>query len=284
MQVKFAQGPYDGHHALILMEARMIFRFMDLPAEIRNMIYVNLLVEDEPIIMSTTCALNELERPCRVTYKNAKGHEGLTYNKQTKRYMNQPPSALAVLRLNKQVFEEAGALVYASNRSQFSHLFDLKIFVQRVGTMRSHIRHITITGHWAFYKTNARSAFFSLRDATGLRSLTFNHIMICGDTKNHLADGLPPSEFAEHIKTMIRALHKAHKQNADGFNVLDIIKVDWVRCICCRSFAPNFVSAADDDMCMSCFCSVKCRNLAQHCKKVEAEIRKLIAEQLRIKE
>ena len=99
------QGPYKGRR-IIMLEPVAGFPFLELPAEVRNIIYSHLLEEDKPIRMDTTKVTHQPRRPVRLGFRSSDGHTGLTWNRNTHKWIDQSPSAHTILRVNKQIFRE----------------------------------------------------------------------------------------------------------------------------------------------------------------------------------
>ncbi|KAK5175849.1 uncharacterized protein LTR77_000989 [Saxophila tyrrhenica] len=137
------QGPYRGRHVLMLEPEKGV-SFLDFPPEIRNMIFSYLLEEDAPIQMSTARRTNEARRAVRSDWNARNGrNKGLKWNTTTRAWDNKPPSALALLRANKQIHSETAPMVYA-NEFEFQNFSNLQVFLESLGSMRRFLRNIRI--------------------------------------------------------------------------------------------------------------------------------------------
>lgn len=93
-----------------------------------------MLEEDELIWMTTAKRAKEPRRPEMARYRMTDSHliQGPI----------QGPNALAILRVNNQIFTEAAPIVYGNNHFHFNDFRGLKTFLDSIGDMRQYIRHI----------------------------------------------------------------------------------------------------------------------------------------------
>jgi len=145
------------------------FRFLDLPAELRNTIYDMLLV-----IPGTTFPVTE----------------GLTISKSRKREV--PKSALNILCVNRQINGEAYAHFYSQNDLAFATPVTLHTFLFNLGHVKLDcLRNLTFFYDLKrdFYQppddlTPLDLIVSTLRSLRGLRKL---HIIFRGPSRNHMS-------------------------------------------------------------------------------------------------
>ena len=247
------------------------FRFMDFPPEIRTMVYSFMLQDDEPIRMTTTKRLHEPRRPSRA---------------RSARY-----SAQVVFQISKQIMREAAPILYGNNHFQFRNLSEMKIFLDRIGSMRQYLRQIEL-GSNGFNHTKVRPVFNALKDATDLRMFTIDHSNVCMHYYRRYLQGTDLQGFAYSCRALLLVLHRAHKSSGKDFNVLDIVKIadQGEKCHKCNPLSPNFTKDENDctkslnGIYYSVHCKTRCKDLGTHSEEIQKKLRSLIAKQLGIKE
>ena len=268
------QGPYKGNRVFML-QSQGGFRFLELPPEIRTMIYACITENEGPISISTHKRPNEARRPVLSNY-------------------NQPAFALNILRASKQVLKEVAPMMYSNNEFRFNGgLSDLKVFLDRIGSMRAYVRHIHIGKH-GYQRTKATPAFHSLKGATDLRTLSFHHTSVSEQySRWDYRRTVHTEGLAYTIGPLLKALRRA-RTGPSSKDLLEIVKFEWDRCTTCAPLAPAFPE--NDDACLngrvpsssfwggSVRSKVKCKDAAAHCKALEEKVRGLLKKELGIKE
>lgn len=255
LQLLITQGPLRGSHALVLKPFTKYFRFLELPLEIRRMIYDELLLEAEPIQINSYKDKDEPRRATGLRHYSLPG--------STARYAARfRPNSLAIMTVNRQMLQEASATMYSGNTFRFDKFSTCQIFLTDLGTMRGHIRHISFSG-WAYQKTKARGMFFKLKDAIGLRSISLHYM----DFANWTADTL-----AADCKTMMTALQRSRKGGSNVLSVLDILKLTFSKCTDCDS--PK----EDGILCTGCM------KRSEKSSDLQGQIRQAVAEKLGLEE
>ena len=264
------EGFFEGCRALVLQPITSAFRILDTPAEIRTMIYSFLLEEDSPIKMTTTKPDLEPRRPTRSTYSTLNAYRR---------------TALALLRVNKQIRNEATPVMYGNNHFHFRTLSELKVFLDSVGSMRQYLRNIEF-GEESYVKSRARPVSNSLRDAINLQSLTFHHADVCKEDGPQRYSAASPTQFVSDSKGLFKSLHKVPRDPTLPYNVLDLLKIKFTKCYRCRREHPE--NHPYDQGCSatwrSASCTVLCKDADAHCKEVEAKLRGMVAKELGIEE
>lgn len=219
------------------------------------MIYDELLLDTELIVISTQKAKDEPRRAMGLKYYSLPG-SAVRYATRFPRY------SLAIMAVNRQMLREASATMYSGNTFKFDKFSTCQIFLTDLGTMRGHIRHIAFSGH-AYQKTKARGMFFKLKDAIGLRSISLHYM----DFANWTADTL-----AADCKTMMTALQRSRKGGSSVLPVLDILKVTFSKCTDCVSLREDGV------LCTGCM------KRSEKSSDLQDQIRRAVAESLGVEE
>jgi hypothetical protein len=277
------QGPYQGSYVFMLQPQTGFFRFMDFPPEIRNIIYASMLEADGPIQVATRKRVNEPRTPwLAATYPD--GEKRVEIRDGCKL-----PTSLNILRTSKQILKEAAPVLYGNNSFRFHELGDLRIFLDRIGSMRPYVRHLYINSH-GWYRSKAKNAFRLLKDATQLRTLTFNHSDVCAQGIHYYLRYITtPERLVDSLYTPFRALQKAHTESGSTINVLDILNLYWKRCVQCEAAKPDFATEGEckGAPCrypwMDNACKVKCKDAEKHCEEVQKKIRGLVARDMGVK-
>lgn len=266
------EGPLAGRHVLVLDPITSFFRFMDLPGEIRQIIYDLLLKESEPISI-TTRKQNYQPRYAQryVADKSKKSKPGFATTNILDTF----------LRLSKQVASEAATTFYGNNVFEFDKIANMKIFLTGIGSMHRHLRylHIARAGYTA---SKARPTFSLLMVAEGLRTLAFHHDQMCGRTGDVLTRP-DKHEVVADLKGLLDYLYGIQRQQkrngkTDGIDVLSIVKIHWDK-ECMRCSSPDVTGCEKLPGCGS-----DCGEHLTHCKELMAEVRSKVAKSLWMEE
>jgi hypothetical protein len=182
------------------------FRFLDLPPEIRNIVY-NLLFPVEDMCI-------EFASQQRVPWCSETS-EGNTIGL----------AGLAILSASRQMLEEAAPVAYGNTRFLTFNLIELRKFLERIGDMRKHLTQISLLCN-VYHKSVALVVVKMLRRAKNLRKLTFSPGMV--------REGLEKGRMTRRKKTnvrglfegcrnLVKALHEAQKRSSTPINVLDVV-------------------------------------------------------------
>lgn len=150
-----------------LKSSNPCFRFMDLVAELRCKIYGFLLEEKDPIKITAY-----RRRPVRegFGYETKEKQQDFVWSERLAKWINQPPSTLAILSVSRQVNKETVPIAY-SNTFSFTHPQHFKAFVRGIGSMCDHIKYIELSKQ-TFWSTDKRTnPFLLLLELTNLRTL-----------------------------------------------------------------------------------------------------------------
>ncbi|KAK5713872.1 hypothetical protein LTR17_017371 [Elasticomyces elasticus] len=258
------EGPYKGRNVLMLMpiEPCKQFRFLALPAELRVMVYKILLLEKQPITLDTIKVTHIPRRPVREGFRGTgtkhASRQGLKWDRFTGKYIGQTPSNFALLRVNKQVSNEAAAVAY-SNRLSMDDPQIATTFLKRIGNMGQYLKHIDLD--WV----KIGSTLKLIRDGMNLRAITFSHDSIC-DTRD--GEITITGMFVHQCTQFLRRVHKARKDRVVAVAALELFQ---------------FKTRESCDPCRN-FCKTTCASFAEHHAVVVAKFRALMAKALGISE
>jgi hypothetical protein len=252
-----------------MLEPQAGTSLMSLPAEIRAMIFASMLEKDHETRMNTSKKVNHPRRPVIDRRHNTRVFNG----------------AITTLLLSKQVLKEAAPILYGNNHFRFFDFGDVKIFLDRIGSMRRYLRHIYIDDN-GYRRNRANSIFWSLRDATDLRTLSLHHANICLEYGSRRRYDWRTSieHFAIQGSGMLAHLKRSYEESGCELSVLDVLRVEFKRCETC-------VSGFNDTACRYIIdrpwplwsgCKLPCSKLAKHCLETEIKLRKRFAERLKI--
>ncbi|KAK6004566.1 hypothetical protein QM012_008428 [Aureobasidium pullulans] len=161
--VLMIEGPYAGRHVLVIQpepDENEKFPFLDLPAEIRNMIY---------------CLV--LERAgCRVRLSGK--HSGVIstdWYDANDRYISKDdePYSTSLIRVNKQVSVESSPYLFSRHTFEFSDSTMLQRFLEYLGPER--VKSLVSISVSQTYKISVRQAYQLLSPAVSLTKLELKH-------------------------------------------------------------------------------------------------------------
>lgn len=260
------------------------FRFMDFPAEIRNLVYSFLFEADDGIKVVTAKRVNEPRRP--VPSREGNGSQRY-WQRQRKPNPDAEdkslPTNIKLLLTNKQILSEAAPILYGNNHFRFIDLADLKIFLERIGSMRKYLCHIHIDQN-SYWYSKGRVTLSLLASATDLRSLHIDHGDICSnDNVNRWGARYytSPNKLAYLLSHPLRTVRTANESKGSPRDVLSILKIDYTKCAKCRE-SPHEFSEECIGLTGSAYsyedCKVKCKDGVEHCKKIEEKFRARMVE------
>ncbi|KAM3423827.1 hypothetical protein BST61_g1226 [Cercospora zeina] len=265
----FAEGPLRGLNVLLLEPSTEHFPFLDLPPEIRQMIYDELFLDLGGISITP---LRRKHHEHRAVSIDRFSGTSIEYSSSTGTWSKKPPSALGLLAVNKQIYQEAASTLYG-NVFKFGNFSICQTFLHGIGGMRGFLRNIRFH-RFAYMKTKARAVFFKLREAKRLRSLQLNVRDVSSERDWY--GSVRAVTFAADCKTMMVALHKSRKGQEDVPSVLDLVRLtgELEECGYCR------MGGYDTDDSEGC----ECNDLKAEREKAEQVIRGLIAKSVGIEE
>lgn len=128
------------------MQAQEVFRLLDLPRELRERVYEFVLIPDVPIELAPITKCSQ-ECDCTDLHPSESVHQEGPAEWHYRRYQQEIRTSLSLLRVNKQVNEEATKFYYGQD-FRFSNpagWWVLQHWLDSIGEQnRSFVRHITI--------------------------------------------------------------------------------------------------------------------------------------------
>lgn len=228
-KLTITDGPLRGSHVLVLKPYTKYFQFLELPLDIRRMIYDELLLDPGPIDITTYKPKGAPRHA--VSYQLAFRRDLGFWNPETRKFQHGTTNNIGVMQVNRQIRQEASTAMYGGNTFRFDKFNTCQLFLSRLGDIRVHIRHIAFFAH-AYQKTKARGMFLQLKDVNGLRTINISYREF-----DDLFAGGPHlwsvKQLAADCKIMMTALHKFRQGRSNLPSVLELIKVTWSICTGC---------------------------------------------------
>lgn len=287
------EGPLAGQTILVLQHTAT-FRFLDLPPEIRNMIYGLLIDQPKAVTISSYKPIGKERRPMPLPstsagYVSRRAHT--RDRKNGKLLYDQPhPRPHNLLRVCKQVQVETGFLLYGETTFSFCNWSDASLFLSDIGSMRRFLRRIQFPMRSKGF-SKSRSVIKKVKDATDLQSFTIDHSKICPSARYHGRGWYGIVSFVHAVKPVLSALQK---RGIDDGDLLDIFKVgshpaSTFKCSHCGSDPQTCyfcrVGTQHDKTCTgNGHCRTDCKELEAHCADLDEELRAALAKALGIEE
>ncbi|KAK0883848.1 hypothetical protein LTR87_002326 [Friedmanniomyces endolithicus] len=165
------EGPFKDHKVLVLEPFTQTFRFLDLPPEIRTMVYGMMLKgTTATVIVSTYKPNHRPRRPCGVTFRDKLQHGEYDWDPVTCNWLGMERSFTSLFRVNKLILAEAASVFY-SNTFDFESTKAMHLFLETIGSMRPYLRSLRLTGVHAYDDRVRRAIFGLLESAKDLRTI-----------------------------------------------------------------------------------------------------------------
>ena len=274
-------------HPLLVLEPVAPFRFMDLPTEIRAMIFGYVFGNEETTYISSPdqtkrgrrrgfippWAQNTI-RPYR--YKGYGLRQIYTRRDRGKDMVKlniRRPSKLSLLQVSKQFFQEAAPVAY-NRKFTFENGTAVQHFLETIGSMRRHLKVIDLVSEYGWYVDISKASVDLLKDACDLRKVIISHRKFCADVHDRGLRAII-REIVTDISLLLKKLRNARRTESKS-NVLDIVQIEHRPCIAC---GPQPIKDECQDMRR---CGVECGDaMAQHCRGLTALIRSALAKELK---
>ncbi|KAK5674921.1 hypothetical protein LTS10_012333 [Elasticomyces elasticus] len=269
------EGQFKGRHVLMLepVNNKNYFRFMDLPPELRKMVYEILLSEVNAIEIETHKVVREDRRPVRKGFGDKVAHNTMKWESATGKWIGQVPSTFALLRVSKQLLNETAPVAYGSNVFNLDCFKVAELFLKTISSMRQYFRAVQF-GQYAYQKAKARGIFDFLADAVKLRSITIKHRTVCAGERYHRSS---PNELVEMCWAAFQKMHTVRKTDSNAVPVLDLLQIDLPRlCFACKE--------ENGGNCEGCCGSRPCSEVEEHGGEVAGQFRVRLAGALGIEE
>lgn len=233
--------------------------FLDLPGEVRNKIWDEVLETNKIVEIGVTFG-----RPPDRLY-------------QFRSPWGAHSTARALARTSKQISAEVLAIVYGCNTFEFGNLEHLARFAARIGPIScSRIRHVGIMHPDGLRSTLSPDPWKSIVSFTNLRSLTINHATV-------YLNALPQPgrmrmlDLFKSLKPFLYAWRNANEDRGDSSDVLDL--VNFMKRDFCGNCREEIKGAATKCGEYSCRGQGTSRLGPKHVKVVSDRLRELIAEE-----
>ncbi|KAF2190252.1 hypothetical protein K469DRAFT_624877 [Zopfia rhizophila CBS 207.26] len=190
---------------------RKIFPFLELPAEIRNMIYGYCLTDPHGVLLiSATKHYRRIaERGDKYEYDRYLNSQ----NEKSESALEPRPLVPAILAVNKQIYNEGREMLY-SNEFKFGDTLALHSFVANIGPRAASLLTDLTLKTWQYsrcmHKAYNHAAFAAMMAATNIKQFKFDCYLGCSSEPKSVArqvyrDGFPWLEAVGVAKGKIDA-------------------------------------------------------------------------------
>ncbi|KAK0347981.1 hypothetical protein LTR91_001866 [Friedmanniomyces endolithicus] len=278
--IMLGEGRFKDCRIFLLRPYTKVFRFLDLPPEIRTMVYDLMLPNaTSTISMSTYKPHHKPRRPCCTTFLDKRLHAPLEWDPTIGKWIDQPLSTAASLfRVNKLIHKEMTSIWYSTYTLEFFMLKEMRVFLETIGTMRQYLRSVGVTYGQRYDSRMRRVVFALLEGAQNLRTIYLPHAMICGT--GTLASSV--GSLMVDSRSLLETIHAAQRAGREGADPLSLFKVEYRYQMCaeCVSTPPRPTQCA---MGISRACKIPCLDNEAHCLALTARIRSEVAKVLGVR-
>ncbi|KAK3651151.1 hypothetical protein LTR56_005915 [Elasticomyces elasticus] len=182
-------------------------------------------------------------------------------------------SNFALLRVSKQLFEEAAPIAY-ENRLSFADFSDATIFFKAIGSTIVHVKHVAIEGRYSKLESDGRAMFVLLAKAINLRSVAFEHGCLCGCNTG-------VDDIVEMARPCLKKMHEARNGVEKSVQVIDLLQVGPVdSCDKCKN-GHETCEYTECTRYLTSELKVNCAKSEEHGLEVAAALRSSVAKLLK---
>ncbi|KAK5700815.1 hypothetical protein LTR97_005332 [Elasticomyces elasticus] len=182
-------------------------------------------------------------------------------------------SNFALLRVSKQLFEEAAPNAY-ENRLSFADFSDATIFFKAIGSTIVHVKHVAIEGRYSKLESDGRAMFVLLAKAINLRSVAFEHGCLCGCNTG-------VDDIVEMARPCLKKMHEARNGVEKSVQVIDLLQVGPVdSCDKCKN-GHDTCEYTECTRYLTSELKVNCAESEEHGLEVAAALRSSMAKLLK---
>lgn len=165
------------------------FPLMELPREVRDMIYEACLAFDGAIfIKDKRRGPGSCHRPRESAEDFDRGMASIESSATA--------NGRKLFYVSKQIHDEAVSIFYRKNTFEFASLTEMEYFIRNMGPRNQHNLRSVIVYYWAAYMEFARPSML-LTQCVGLRDLTIVLCDECMEYRNNMNTGGPKYDWAE---------------------------------------------------------------------------------------
>ncbi|KAK0276083.1 hypothetical protein LTR35_003626 [Friedmanniomyces endolithicus] len=230
------EGPFKDHKVLVLEPFTQTFRFLDLPPEIRTMVYGTLLKGTTATVNVSTYKPNHRpRRPCCVTFRDKLPHGDYDWDPVTCKWLGMERSSTSLFRVNKLILGEAASVFY-SNTFDFDSTKSMHLFLETIGSMRLYLRSLRLTGVHAYDDRVRRAIFGLLESAKDLRTIYLPLAMMRKPSDRELP--VMMARLIADSRTLLDTRLATRRAGAKEVDPMNLFEVDHTRAMCyqcCRT-------------------------------------------------
>ncbi|KAK1807760.1 hypothetical protein LTR12_017892 [Friedmanniomyces endolithicus] len=218
------EGPFKDHKVLVLDPFTQSFRFLELPPEIRTMVYVIKLKGTIATVNVSTYKPNHRpRRPCSVTFRDKFQHGEYDWDPVTCEWLGMERSFTSLFRVNKLILAEAASVFY-SNTFNFESTKAMLLFLETIGSMRPYLRHLRLEGVHAYDDRVRRAIFGLLESAKDLRTIYLPLAMMRKPSDRELP--VVMASLIADSRTLLDTRLAARRAGAKEVDPINLFEVD----------------------------------------------------------